>query len=75
MITQVSQTTGLARVPTIYLDQTIHTNIGRQGLQTTATITLVQIIVPTALEARVAPEAQVDHRLDHLAVAEDKIID
>ena len=75
VITQDSETIVLVRTSTIYLDQTIHTNIGRQGLQTTATITLVQIIVPTALEARVAPEAQVDHRLDHLAVAEDKIID
>ena len=75
MITQVSETIGLARILTIYLDQTIHTNLGKQGLQTTVTILLGQAIAPTALEARVARGVQVEHRLDPLVVVEDKIND
>ena len=63
------------RILTTCLDQTIHTNPGRQGLQTTATIPLVQAIGPTALEALVARGVQVDHRLGHLVVVEDKIND
>ena len=73
MITQVSGTIGLTRTSTIYLDQTIHTSQGKQGLQTTATIPLDQAIAPTALEVRVAQEAQVDRRLGHLVAAEDNI--
>ena len=72
-ITQDSETIVLVRTSTIYLDQTIHTSQGKQGLQTTATIPLGQVIVPTALEARVAQEAQVDRRLGHLVAAEDNI--
>ena len=75
MITQVSGTIGLTRTSTIYLDQTIHTSQGKQGLQTTVTIPLGQAIGPIALEARVARGVQVDHRLGHLVVVEDKIID
>ena len=75
MITQVSETISLARTSTIYLDQTIHTNLGKQGLQTTVTILLGQAIAPTALEARVARGVQVGHRLDPLVVVEDKIND
>ena len=73
VITQDSETIVLVRTSTIYLDQTIHTSQGKQGLQTTATIPLGQVIVPTALEARVAQEVQVDRRLGHLVAAEDNI--
>ena len=75
MTTLASETIGRVRISTISLDQTIHTNLGKQGLQTTVTIPLGQAIGPTALEARVARGAQVDHRLGHLVVVEDKIID
>ena len=73
VITQDSETILLVRTSTIYLDQTIHTSQGKQGLQTTATIPLGQAIEPTALEAQVAQEAQVDRRLGHLVGAEDNI--
>ena len=73
VITQVSETIVLVRTSTIYLDQTIHTSQGKQGLQTTATIPLGQAIAPTALEAQVAQEVQVDRRLGHLVAAEDNI--
>tara|TARA_Y100001958_G_C21207415_1_gene533390 strand:- start:707 stop:973 length:267 start_codon:yes stop_codon:yes gene_type:complete len=73
VITQDSETIVLVRTSTIYLDQTIHTSQGKQGLQTTAIIPLDQAIVPTALEARVAQEGQVDRRLGHLVAAEDNI--
>ena len=73
VITQDSETIVLVRTSTIYLDQTIHTSQGKQGLQTTATIPLGQVIVPTALEARVDQEVQVDRRLGHLVAAEDNI--
>ena len=73
VITQGSETILLVRTSTIYLDQTIHTSQGKQGLQTTATIPLGQVIVPTALEARVDQEVQVDRRLGHLVAAEDNI--
>ena len=72
MTTLASETIDQVRISTISLGQTIHINLGRQGLQTTATIPLGQVIVPTALEARVAQEAQVD-RLGHLVAAEDNI--
>ena len=75
MITQVSATIGLVRTSIIYLDQTIHTNQGKQGLQAAATIPLGQAIAPTALEARVAQEVQVGRRQGPLVVAEDKIND
>lgn len=54
------------------LDQTIQTNLGKQDPQITITIHLGQAIVPTALEARAALEVQVDHRLGHPVVVEDK---
>ena len=73
VITQDSETIVLVRTSTIYLDQTIHTSQGKQGLQTTATIPLGQAIEPTALEAQVAQEVQVDRRLGHLVAAEDNI--
>ena len=73
VITQDSETIVLVRTSTIYLDQTIHTSQGKQGLQTTATIPLGQAIGPIALEARLARGVQVDHRLGHLVVVEDKI--
>ena len=73
VITQDSETIVLVRTSTIYLDQTIHTSQGKQGLQTTATIPLGQAIAPTTLEARVAQGAQVDRRLGHLVAAEDNI--
>ena len=69
VITQDSETIVLVRTSTIYPDQTIHTSHGKQGLQTTATRPRGQVIVPTALEARVAQEAQVDRRLGHLVAA------
>jgi hypothetical protein len=75
VITQDSETIALVRTSTIYQDQIIHTNLSRQGLQTTATIPPGQAIGPIALEAQVARGIQVDHRLDHLVVVEDKIND
>ena len=75
MTTLASETIDRVRISTISLVQTIHTNLGKQGLQTTVTIPLGQAIGPTALEARVARGVQVDHRLGHLVVVEDKIID
>ena len=73
MTTLATETIGRVRISKISLDQTIHTNLGRQGLQTTATIPLDQATGPTALETRVARGIQVDHRLGHLVVVEDKI--
>ena len=73
VITQVSETIVLVRTSIIYPNRTIHTNLGKQGLQTTATIPLGQAIEPTALEAQVAQEVQVDRRLGHLVGAEDNI--
>ena len=73
MTTLATETIGRVRISKISLDQTIHTNLGRQGLQTTATIHLGQATGPTALETRVARGIQVDHRLGHLVVVEDKI--
>ena len=75
MTTLASETIGRVLISTISLDQTIHTNLGRQGLQTTAIIPLGQATGPTALETRVARGVQVDHRLGHLVVVEDKIND
>lgn len=75
MTTLVSEIIDQVRILITCLDQTIRTNLGRQDLQTTATIPLVQAIGPTALEALVARGVQVDHRLGHLVVAEDKISD
>lgn len=75
MTTLACETIGRVRISTISLDQTIHTNLGRQGLQTTAIIPLGQATGPTALETRVARGVQVDHRLGHLVVAEDNIND
>ena len=73
MTTLASETIDQVRISTISLGQTIHINLGRQGLQTTATIPLGQAIGPTALEAPVPRGVQVDHRLGHLVVVEDKI--
>lgn len=73
MTTLATETIGRVRISKISLDQTIHTNLGRQGLQTTATIPLGQATGPTALETRAARGIQVDHRLGHLVVVEDKI--
>ena len=73
MTTLASETIDQVRISTISLGQTIHINLGRQGLQTTATIPLGQAIGPTALEAQVPRGVQVDHRLGHLVVVEDKI--
>ena len=78
MITLASETIDQVRITTISQDQTIHTNLDRQGLQATATIPLGQAIGPTALEARaarVAQGVQVDHRLGHPAVVEDNVND
>ena len=74
MTTLASETIDRVRISTISV-QTIHTNLGRQGLQTTVTIPLGQATGPTALETRVARGVQVDHRLGHLVVVEDKIND
>ena len=59
----------------MFQNQIIYTNLGKQGLQTTATIPLGQAIGPTAQEARVARGVQVDHLLDHPVVVEDSIND
>ena len=75
VITQDSETIVLVQTSTIYLDQTIHTSQGKQGLQTTATIPLGQAIAPTTLETPGARGVQVARRLDHLVVAEDNIND
>ena len=75
MTTLATETIGRVRISKISLDQTIHTNLGRQGLQTTVTIPLGQATGPTALETRVARGVQVDHRLAHREVVEDKIND
>ena len=75
MITLASETIDQIRIPTMFQDQTIHTNLGRQGLQTTAITPQGQAIGPTALEARVARGVQKDHRLGHPVVAEDNIND
>ena len=72
MTTLASEIIDQVQILATCLDQTIHTNPGRQGLQTTATIPLVQSIGPTALEALVA---RMDHRLGHPVVEEDKIND
>ena len=74
-ITQVNETIVRVRISKIFLDQTIHTNLGKQGLQTTVTIPLGQAIDPIALKVRIARGVQVDHRLGNLVVVEDKIID
>ena len=74
MTTLASETIDRVRISTISV-QTIHTNLGRQGLQTTAIIPLGQATGPIALETRVARGVQVDHRLGHLVVVEDKIND
>jgi hypothetical protein len=73
VITITRETIDQVRISTISLGQTIHINLGRQGHQTTVTIPLGQAIGPTALEALVARGVQVDHRLGHLVVVEDKI--
>ena len=75
MTTLASETIDRVRNSTISLDQTIHTNLGRQGHQITATTPLGQAIGPIPLEVRIARGVQVDHRLGHLVVVEDKIID
>ena len=74
-ITQVNETIVRVRISTISLDQTIHINLGKQDPQITISITLGQAIGPTALETRIARGVQVDHRLGHLVVVEDKIND
>ena len=73
MTTLASETIDRVRISTISLVQTIHTNLGRQGLQTTVTIPLGQATGPTALGTQVALGVQVDLLLGHLVVVEDKI--
>ena len=57
------------------LDQTIHTNLGRQGHQTTAIIPQDQAVGLTALEDQVTQGVQVDLHQGHPIEAEDKIND
>jgi hypothetical protein len=57
------------------LDQTIHTNLGRQGHQTTATIPQDQAVGLTALEDQLTRGVQVDLHPGHPTEAEDKIND
>ena len=75
MTTLASEIIDQVQILITCLDQTIRTNLGRQDLQSIDTIPQVQAIGPTALEALVARGVQVDHRLGHLVVVEDKIID
>ena len=73
MTTLATETIGRVRISKISLIQTIHSNLGRQGLQTTTTIPLGQATGPTALGTQVALGVQVDLLLGHLVVVEDKI--
>lgn len=57
------------------LDQTIHTNLGRQGHQTTAIIPQDQAVGLTALEDQLTRGVQVDLHPDHPTEAEDRIND
>ena len=75
MTTLASETIDRVRNSTTSLDQTIHTNLGRQGHQITATTPLGQAIGPTALETRAARGVLVDQLLGHLVVEEDNIND